>query len=102
MECEGSRAKIAHRATLNKTVGTPTIPVDDGRARFIEPALRSRLTLKKLLGDKIDPPIRNHLDHIVSGDESVSFFVMRSPISWNMVVRLEVQLRHCVFCMGPL
>ena len=44
----------------------------------------------------------NHLDHIVSGDESVSFFVMRSPISWNMVVRLEVQLRHCVFCMGPL
>jgi len=37
---------IAHRATLNKTVGTKTLPVDDKRARFIEPALRSRLMLK--------------------------------------------------------
>jgi len=79
-------------------VSSKAVPMDDGQARFIVLDLEIHLcwnVLKKKKQDRPSNPHRvlslwwsNHLDLIVSGDNSVGFFVMRSLISWNMVVLL--------------
>ena len=74
-------------------VSSETLPMDDGRAGSVVLTFETTPAGKKENKNKRDPPNRTEyclsggattLIFVVGGGNSVGFFVMRSPNSWNV------------------